>query len=81
MLMSLWACSVVSRVVECLFLPCFPPSALSQGPLADFQLLFSNLENLHCLLGHGGQHLKLYVWNPRKMSLLLLGAKDESILL
>lgn len=72
MLTLLWACSVVSRVAECP--PTSPFSTISFITEA-LNCLFPSLENFHCLLGHGEQLLKWYMWN-----LHLLGTKDKSIL-
>lgn len=67
-------------------LPIFPSSALSQWLLSDFQLLFPNLTNFYCLLGHNEQfsilvhyNPKQYTWNPRKKSLHLVDAKVKVV--
>lgn len=63
-------CTVTLRVVAGFmptsFVPIFPPSVPSLTFLIHLELVFPNLANIHCFLGHNGQLPKQRVWKSKE---------------
>jgi len=79
MLMSLWACSVVSRVVKCP--PTFSLFLTISFITEAFDSLSSTLENFHCSLGHSVQLFVTVYVECQENVLVSFEAKDKRILL